>query len=151
MLKAHHVGGQAIKLLLRLVDSREARHHTDKCFVGFFETFIEAFVHLAADFGQPCIGGFGEAVDGRRDLAGNEAHGGFNRMLLRETLFTQLCKRATEHGCLECVLALLQFKIQMRELLDQLFAIARQISGLIQLQRRQRLPQPLCGIVLAAG
>ena len=72
-------------------------------------------------------------------------------MLLRESLLTQLCERTAKHGCLERILTLLQFNIQVPELFDEFFAIAGEIPGLLKLQRGQRLAQPLGGIILAAG
>ena len=42
LLQAHHVAGQAVDLLLRLVDGGQPRHHVDEGLVGLLEALVEA-------------------------------------------------------------------------------------------------------------
>jgi len=59
-LQAHHIGGQAVDLLLRFVNRRQARHYAGEGLVRFLETFFESFVDLAGNFRQATVGRFGK-------------------------------------------------------------------------------------------
>ena len=71
-LQADHAAGEAVDLLLRLVDGGEALHHVDEGLVGLLEALVQALAHLArdllqalVDLGVQLLGGRGQLLDHR--------------------------------------------------------------------------------------